>query len=372
MSLFLPLPAQNRSDNPFDSVFGNTVASYKFYWFLALLDIAAEDKPRDVGLCEMAARMIAKAWPARAYFRLGFGSQDRLGLTIDELCEDNPDAWTPSGVHISAKALPEDVLQILVANFSSKGLRVLLRQLIQKVPYRFLMPWIRDTNDASMMRRSQSFENDCLYAIVYAQKDRALRLNPRYRAYLQGNAQVLRDYTYWNLAHYFHVRNPGVPGILEKMTSVPTRESLNEERRLWTRIMRAQGPVRCIYTGLDLQDFALDHFMPYRLVAHNELWNLIPALPQVNSSKSDGLPDLNHYLPDYAKTHQKALKTCLSASWGKPLVESYECLGEDPRAIVSAEPEALLETYKKLFVPLSQTGQKHGFVAWDYMPLRLE
>lgn len=371
MSRFLPLPNQYHQDNPFDQVFNNTAASYKFYWFLTLLDISGEQTARNVSLLEMSARMLAKAWPARAYFKLSFGSSDRLGLAIDELSSENPDLWTPLGIRISPLTTPQDVFNRLVEHSASKGLCQLLQKMIQKVPYRFLMPWIKDTNDASMMRRSQSFENDCLYAVISTSKGRAIRLNPIYQSYLCQNEQILRDYTYWHLAHYFQVRNPGVPGILEKMTDIPTRASLSDERRLWTNIMRVQGPIQCIYTGMQLQDFVLDHFMPYRLVAHNELWNLIPVQPQINSSKSDGLPNLEHFLLSFAHTHQKALRTCLNVSWGKSFTNSYECIGEDPRAIVNASEEALMDQYKKLFIPLAQTAQKHGFKVWHYLPLEL-
>jgi len=35
---------------------------------------------------------------------------------------------------------------------------------------------------------------------------------------------------------------------------------------------------------------SLDHFLPWSFVAHHQLWNLVPTLPEVNSSKLDRLP----------------------------------------------------------------------------------
>lgn len=47
----------------------------------------------------------------------------------------------------------------------------------------------------------------------------------------------------------------------------------------------------CVWTGKSTHSrFDVDHAIPYALWGNNSLWNLFPALPSVNSKKSDRLP----------------------------------------------------------------------------------
>ncbi len=49
--------------------------------------------------------------------------------------------------------------------------------------------------------------------------------------------------------------------------------------------------LQCVWTGKPLRrDYAIDHVIPYAVWGNNDLWNLLPALPQVNLAKSDALP----------------------------------------------------------------------------------
>lgn len=49
--------------------------------------------------------------------------------------------------------------------------------------------------------------------------------------------------------------------------------------------------LECAWTGAHLpKKFAVDHIIPFSLWHNNDLWNLVPAAPSINSSKSDKLP----------------------------------------------------------------------------------
>ena len=52
--------------------------------------------------------------------------------------------------------------------------------------------------------------------------------------------------------------------------------------------------------------YDLDHFLPWKFVAHNQLWNLIPVDPRANRSKSDHFPSKT-YIDRLAATHCAAL-----------------------------------------------------------------
>ena len=57
------------------------------------------------------------------------------------------------------------------------------------------------------------------------------------------------------------------------------------------RASYSQKPLECVWTGKSLKrGFDVDHIIPYSLWHNNDLWNLVPALPAVNSQKRDRLP----------------------------------------------------------------------------------
>lgn len=56
-------------------------------------------------------------------------------------------------------------------------------------------------------------------------------------------------------------------------------------------VFQEQGVSACTWSGKRLRaDFVVDHAIPFSLWGNNDLWNLVPADPKVNLSKSDKLP----------------------------------------------------------------------------------
>lgn len=66
-------------------IYNNTVATYKFYWFIALLDIVVKEQRRQISFWEIIVGMITEAWYPIYYFRLSFGKSDSLYNQIIEL-----------------------------------------------------------------------------------------------------------------------------------------------------------------------------------------------------------------------------------------------------------------------------------------------
>lgn len=69
---------------------------------------------------------------------------------------------------------------------------------------------------------------------------------------------------------------------------------MDSQRKYWKAILEKSGTdIQCIYSGqiIDINKFDLDHYIPWTFLAHNQLWNLIPIPSNVNSSKSNFIPD---------------------------------------------------------------------------------
>ena len=66
-------------------VFNNVVSTYKFYWFISILQIFQKTKDPKLYVYDIIARMIANAWRQITCYRLSFGSSDSLQKIISEL-----------------------------------------------------------------------------------------------------------------------------------------------------------------------------------------------------------------------------------------------------------------------------------------------
>ena len=68
--------------------------------------------------------------------------------------------------------------------------------------------------------------------------------------------------------------------------------SLTQQHNFWRLVFKHQT-LRCLYSKsvVNKDDFSLDYYLPWSFVVHDQLWNLIPVLPSVNSSKSNNVPD---------------------------------------------------------------------------------
>lgn len=197
-----------------------------------------------------------------------------------------------------------------------------LRHFNAEVPHRFLSPWLSAADQKIAETASQTFTNDCPYALY---KDHII-INPKWVNYLQRKARILRDFCYWNLAIYLQSRNPNVPDIPNKLVKTPVRKSLTKQRtQFWDIIMDELGSVDCIYTNRRLYkgDYAVEHFLPFAFVSHDLIWNLLPADTAFNTSKSDKLPPLEQYFEPFFDLQQKAVEIIQYKAPQNKLLQDY-------------------------------------------------
>lgn len=70
-------------------VFDNTVATYKYYWFLGILDLYVKQGKKRINVWELMITMVANAWYPVNYFRLSFGKSESLYDAILTLQREN-------------------------------------------------------------------------------------------------------------------------------------------------------------------------------------------------------------------------------------------------------------------------------------------
>ena len=340
-------------------VFDKTVATYKYYWFLGILDLYVKQGKIKMDVWEIMISMVANAWYPVNYFRLSFGKSESLYEAILTLQRENN-----IPINIGVRDLT-DMLFLLVQR---PEIRKQLNFLQLNVPFRFLRPWIDTSDDREMVKRSQTFENGCLYKLVKENGTLWIELNPSWLVYLQENYNILSSFAYWELTNFLQVRNPNVPNIPNKLIKREERNSLSAQRKFWNIAINGGLEVRCLYTNkvLEKQDYDLDHFIPWSFVSHDLLWNLMPADSSINSSKSNKLPDLNLYLPKLAEAHQAALRINLEKGKQVKLLEDYLSLGHTPQDLIKMDREHLLDCFYQTFTPMFQIAQNMGFELWKY------
>ncbi len=351
-------PSRTLPIEPLTRIFKNTSATYKFYWFMGILDLYVKRDMTRMNIWDIMVEMTVNAWYPVIYFRLSFGKSDSLRDAIISLQEVHQ---LPMNINLN------ELRKWLHSHKNDTQVRQTLGFIPKNVPYWFMRPWIDIADTKKIMRRSQSFENKCLYKLTKDDDTIWVELNPCWLPYLKENYVILKDYAYWNLSSFLQVRNPNVPSIINKLVKAENRQALTRQRNYWDFVLEHNDGQKCIYTDkpITVGNYDLDHFIPWSFVSHNLLWNLIPADGSVNSSKSDRLPDLNSYLLKLASTQQKAVRICLSENYrGQEILEDYISLGCTPRELIQMDSTTLRNCFARTFNPLSQIALNMGFELW--------
>jgi hypothetical protein len=220
------------------------------------------------------------------------------------------------------------------------------------VPYKFLSPWLGTESKGEMYKLSQENYNFPPYALY----DDCILIQPDWFEYFKRNSGMLKDFCYWNLALFLQSRNPNVPDITNKLKRPEKRGSLSKHKKdFWDIVIDELGFVNCIYTNekLNRGNYAIEHFVPFQFVAHDLMWNLIPADPSFNSSKGDKLPQLERYFDDFYHLQKEAVQIVHKVKPNNRFLEEY----------LTVFPDLKLnkDKYFECIQPMLTIAQNNGF-----------
>ena len=148
-------------------------------------------------------------------------------------------------------------------------------------------------------------------------------------------------------------------------------------KKYWKLILTLE-PVKEIYGEkiLDGEDISMDHFVPWSYVAHDELWNLNPTTRNINSSKSNHLPDWDTYFERLARQEFQSYE--LMWKYDRVHAEFEKCAKEhinnaNIRYRIYRKdltyPQFAAEL-KSVLLPVYQAAQNCGFSSWQYQPIK--
>lgn len=320
--------------------------------------------------------MIASVWYPTNYFRLSFGKQDRLGQIALAI-------KTKTDLPIDARR--QEVIDVVLAyttsySSSDPSLVQKISSLSQYVPYRFLRPFFStqlrgkvDSKINELIRQfaNQSFTNSdepSLYR--FSPNQQSIEIHPLWFEYLQTHLTIVTGFCLWHLLNYLQKNNPNVPNIAAKLFE-PQRRSLREGQNFWRIVFNKLDIIPCIYSGeiMHIDNFSLDHFLPWSFVTHDLLWNIVPAPRNINSAKGDMLPDFDLYFEPFTQLQFKAFQV-VATSQKSSLLEDYVLLFKSQSAaeIQALSFNAFKATLHDTIAPQIQIARNMGFVAnWSYV-----
>lgn len=332
--------------NKLASVFSNTSATYKFYWFLAILELVDEGNTT-IPKRKIFSRMISNAWYTVNYFHVYFGKQDLIQEALRNILK------------VENLTIDENKSKItaILENTTNKTTIRLLNHFDLNVPHWFVSPWFSG-NRNDIYSYSKDFDHGCLYSL----EKEYININPIWTSYLKHNSKLLKDFCYWNLALFLQKRNPNVPDIPNKLIKGISRNSLvKQTNEYWKPVFREEVYLECIFTGnklfFDEKKFALDHFVPHAFVSHDLMWNLIPIDKSFNSLKSDKLPSLNKYFDRFFKLQKTAFDIVKSHNSKNKYLEEYLTIFPD----LEGDKGFDYLRYKESIQPLITIASNNGF-----------
>ena len=191
------------------SVFKNTTSTYKFYWFISILQLLQKTKESHLYIYDVLARMVANAWCPLICYNIYFGSNDSLRQIVFAL---------QKATNLPNYANLDYIYDEIQLNKDNEFIKNQLHRLIKYVPYRFLSPWFKAfCSDEEYIALSKQYKNNCLYALMTETNNPFIIINPSWEKYLRENCDELIDFSFNELFHFLQDKNPYITDLRKKI-----------------------------------------------------------------------------------------------------------------------------------------------------------
>ena len=355
----------------------DTTECYKFYWLDALLKLFSLGKT-EIVFDDLINQMIADAWYSVVEYHLHLGPKNASGKIMNSL--------ERAVIKLSQLTnIPNDADRdtiILAVKENDRELHGEKDQLTKNVPYRMLSPFMHEVkgNDRIWDQKKrliayieQLNKKECIpYQITNgAGLKKRVVINEEWQDFFMDNFVTISGWIEVKKVRYLQGRNPGVPGIIYKLVPENNKQrKLRYVRNLWNTIIETK-PVYDIYSEklLGLNDFDIDHFVPWSFVANDELWNLLPTDRSLNSSKSNNLPQWKYFelfaknqymMYESAKSSEKIMdkfKKCQRDNLVMPWSMEELYIAENDR-------EAFIKVLEEKLHPVYDSARIQGYEIW--------
>jgi len=117
-------------------------------------------------------------------------------------------------------------------------------------------------------------------------------LNRKWSRYIKNHFSFLELWVLDEWHKYMQRQNVNSPNLYEKLKfPLFKRNSLDKQRNFWKKII-SKHKIKCIFTKqiLTVNNFEIDHFICWNFLNHDQEWNLIPVLDEINGIKNNKIP----------------------------------------------------------------------------------
>ena len=211
-------------------VFNNTQNSYKFYWWLSIIEICFKEDKKEISYNEIVFKLISKLWYPVNYFKLSFGKIDQCSKYIKQIQLE---------YHLEENISEKDLYQFLIINKSSYFLINITNELTRYVPYRFIRSWFsqetRGIKDSKVNSRILELQNQSAPYTIDS-KSKKIIISEDWFQWINSNFTLIKAYTLFKLIKYLEKENPSVSNLSIKLEKPKTRNLLSSTK-YWKRFI---------------------------------------------------------------------------------------------------------------------------------------
>ena len=362
----------------FSKMMDNPSYCYKFYWLDAIITLILENHT-ETTFNEIIDEMIADAWYSVVEFHIHlsgivYKDKDNLEKAVTILKEQSDLKSNASKIEIKNAIKEYDTFIIKEK-----------KTLTNMVPYKALSGFFIDHNmgplDDSvgrMVAKIRTFdvtntklpytlgESSGLTREVYFDADWAQMI--------KDNAVAIKGWIMYEKVKWLQRNNPEIPGLVYKLVPLDNKNrNLEAVRSLWKGIF-SYARIEDVFTkeAIDVNDFDVDHFVPFSFVMNNELWNLMPMDSNLNSGKNNNLPVWDKFFNRFADNQFIMYELIYQK---KDIFALYEkCYKDNLHSIWAAQELYRKGNSKEEFVrilsnnmrPVYDSALRQGYSLWKY------
>lgn len=209
-------------------LFENTTTSYKYIYFISLLDILKRrqfEVLSPISFEEIIVEMLANAWYPHTYFKLSFGTQDKITQKLDSLSLKISEPlvkFTDTDKKTLRKKIASHPLNDIISYFK------------KYVPYRLLCPFLEEELKLENVSRGKGNDLDRampwvvdkyltskkpLYHFNSTEQSQcnSIIFNSEWADYIEQNYPIVRSWASWEWLTYMEAKNPKVTNVVNKL-----------------------------------------------------------------------------------------------------------------------------------------------------------
>ena len=352
---------------------------YKFYWLEAIVQLISENRT-EATYDEIINEMIANAWYSVLEFHIHLSGVWGNGEIKDNLERAVNNLHKLSGLSSNASKIE---IKNAIAEYDNQ-LHDEKLALTNNVPYKALSGFANrgeerislDSSAGRMIAYFNALNEYTLLPYTFGMQPglkRELYFGAPWVQMIRDNAVSILGWIQCEKVKWLQNNNPEVPGLIYKLAPLDEKmRKLARVHKLWDGLMELQE-INDVFTDKPINPaaYAVDHFIPWSFVMNDELWNLMPMDPPLNSSKGNRLPIWEDYFLRFAKNQYTMYQLVHERDGIRDLFE--KCYRDNLHSIwankeLYIKGNSDVEFYgilEKNMRPVYDSAERQGYEFWD-------